>query len=380
MNLHIYPPLRCFHSLYDFIGAINTPTENFDKFLNNWLGHKSYLCTYRGRNGIYHILNYLKINFNIKRVLVPSYICKIVIPPIKMNNLEIVFVDNDLETLGMDGNSIHLKKNDVILWVNYFGLKTIPPKKLLNRNDIFIIEDNASYFQRPSSFADFTLYSFGKGKVVSSSEGGVVVVNKHKFKDISNQVKLNPPNIKIELIRLVNYFLWRLMTFRLIYIVGKKLKDKLRKSNDLNSLKTTIDGNELSMCAVSKRLTYKQLIQMQKLQERSKELAKIFMEKLKKFKQITVLIPKGYSNYFYVNLLVNQRDSLKSYLEKNNIFGSIPWEYLAEYILNKKTHKNASYILKHILQIKIDPTYMKRNDIEFITDNIKDWLSFKRME
>ena len=93
MKLHVYPPLRCFHSLYDFIAIANIKTENFDRFFTNWLGHKEFLCAYQGRTGLYHILKYLKRNFNIRSVIIPSYICKIVIPPIKMNGLEVIFVE-----------------------------------------------------------------------------------------------------------------------------------------------------------------------------------------------------------------------------------------------------------------------------------------------
>lgn len=376
MKLHVYPPLRCFHSILDFIKVFFTKSESFDKFFDRWFGSKDYFCTYRGRNGLYHILYYLKKNFHISRVIVPSYICKIVIPPIKMNNLEVVFVDNNLKTLGIDENSLSLKKNDVLLWVNYFDLLSQPSKKLLKRRDLFIIEDNASYFRLPSSFADFTLYSFGKGKQISSSEGGIVSINNAKFK-LLNKTNLNLPSFKTELSRYIEYFLWRLITFRPIYVIGKKLN--LKNNSESKSIKARIDGNNLSMCNISKKLVYEQLKRMPNLISKSRVLAKTLIEKLKNINGLNLLTSKHPSNYFYVNMIVEDRDSLKSYLEKKNIFCSIPWEYSTEYILNKKSHNNADYILNHILQIKIDPTYMEKDDVKFIENSIKSWFNSKRM-
>ena len=369
MRIRVYPSSRCYQSLFDLLLAPFMSTKKFHEFFNKWLNNKPYLCTYRARNAIYHVIRYLKRNFHVSRVVVPSYICKDVITPIKMAGLDVVFADNNLKTLGIDFNSIYLKPNDVIIYPNLFGLKSAIPKNI-DRKKVFIIEDNASSFLQPSSYADFTIYSFGKGKEVSSSEGGLIVVNKKKFENFLEETKLSSPDIKFEILRYFDYILWRLKTYRIIYLLGKKLKFRITATKKNTLTTNEFDGKNLSMCKISKNIAAQQLKKINKLQSESKELVKIFTNELN---DLSILEPPESSNFFCLNLFVEKRDSLKVFLEKKQIYTSVYWDYLIEKPLNKNKPKKFSYILKHILQILIDPICMKNDDILYITNQIKEW-------
>lgn len=370
MKIHVYPASRCYHSLSDLLTAPFISSKNFDRFFEKWLNSKPYLCTYRARNAIYQILVYLKRNFRVTRVLIPAYICKEVAIPIKMAGLDIVIADTDLGTLGIDLKSVDLKLNDVVICPNLFGLKSNIKK--LEGKKVFIIEDNASSFLQPSPYADFVIYSFGKGKEISSSEGGLIVVNKKKFENFLEETKLSPPGIRFEISRYFEYFLWKLKTYRFIYFLGNKLKSMFPKPKRKSTVEKEIGGKNFFICRISKNLTYLQLKKMNELRRKSRNLAKLFMKKLKKIDGISVLIPPENSNYFCLNLFVENRDSLKSFLEKKHIFTSVYWDYLSD-IVNKKSHKKFSYILDHTLQILIHPNYMKREDVFYILEKIGEW-------
>jgi len=370
MKLHIYPASRCYHSLSDLFIAPFISSRNFDRFFEKWLDKKPYLCTYRARNAIYQILVYLKRNFNVTRVLIPAYICKEAMTPVKMSGLDIVIVDSNLETLGIDLKKIDLRPNDVVICPNLFGLKT--DIKRLYGKKIFIIEDNASSFIKPSPYADFTIYSFGKGKEISSSEGGLIVIGKKKFESLLEESKLFHPGIKFEILRYFEYFLWKLKTYRIIYFLGKKIKSRISKSKGEVIVEREIEGRNFSICRISKNLTYLQLKKIEELRQESKKLVELFIKQLKKFNDISILAPPENSNCFYLNLFIENRDSLKCFLEKKHIFTSIYWSYLSD-IVNKKCYRNFSYILNHILQILINPNYMKKEDVYYILENISEW-------
>jgi len=326
MKMHVYPASRCYHSLFDLFTAPFISPKNFHRFFDKWLNNRPYLCTYRARNAIYHVLVYLKRNFHVTRVLIPAYVCKEVVIPIKMAGLDIVITDSDLETLGIDLKSVDLRPNDVVICPNLFGLKSNIKK--LEGKKVFIIEDNASSFLQPSPYADFVIYSFGKGKEISSSEGGLVVINNEKFLNFIDEIKLSPPGIRFEISRWFEYFLWKLKTYRIIYFLGKKHKSMIPSPRRKTSIPREIEGKEFSICRISKKLTFQQLKKMKELRQKSEYLAKIFVKGLKKFDNISVIEPPEDSNYFCLNLFVENRNSLKSFLEEKRIFTSIYWDYL----------------------------------------------------
>ncbi|MBI2547524.1 MAG: DegT/DnrJ/EryC1/StrS aminotransferase family protein [Candidatus Aenigmarchaeota archaeon] len=372
MDLHVYPPLRCFHTVWDFLSLLSVSPSKFEAAFNQWVKWKKVLYTYMARTGLYHLLIYLKSNYGIKRILIPSYICKEAVHAIKKTGLQLVFVDNNLETLGIDSKHIVADKNDAILWVNYFDLKSEPSEELL-KNGAIIIEDNASYFMQPSRYADFTLYSFGKGKEFSTSGGGAVVVNNKKYDNFVRSVNLTRPDLFTEMCLFFEYATWKVISNRCFYKILRKIKISLFGENRNTGavFQSDINGLNYAMPTISKKFAYKQFTKMEKLKSKSKILWELFVEKIKDLKKIKILVSKGNSNFFSVNLLVKNRDRIKSLLENKGIFASLPWPYHLGVQSNNKNLQNSKRIFSDILQIKIDPTYMKTDDIEYIAENFR---------
>lgn len=367
MNLRVYPAVRCFQTLPEIITSFLISSNNFEKLFKKWSGKRKIIYTYRARTALFHLLKYLKNNHRIKRVIVPSYICKEVIHPIKKAGLDIEFVDNNLKNLGVDDRNIKIHKYDSIIWVNYFGLNSTPSNKILKSGAI-IIEDNASHFVKPSRYADFTLYSLGKGKEFSSSEGGIVTINKKKFENF--EIKFENPGMSIEFYRFFEYLFWKLASLRIFYKISRKIKRRFFKVSTKESFDFSkeIDGLYWPMLSISKKLAYRQLVKLNKVKTKSKNLWEILLKSLNS--KITILNPSDDSNFLFINFLVDERDKLKHFLENKNIFASVPWKYHIGKELKKKKFKNSEKIFLKLLQIKIDPTYMKEDDIKYISECI----------
>jgi dTDP-4-amino-4,6-dideoxygalactose transaminase len=375
MKIRIYPPYKCYQTFTDLLVAPFLSTKGFDEFFDRYLKDKPYLCTYRARNAIYHVLVYLKKKFHVKRILVPSYMCNQVIVPIKMSGLKLVFTDINLKTLGVDLKSVKIKDNDVILWSNLFGLKASLNKRELYGKKVFILEDNVTSFRPPSPQADFTFYNFGKGKEISSSEGGLVAVNKEEFNDFLDETKLSAPDFHDEIFRYFAYLFWKLKTYRVIYFFGKIFKKAIVKPGKV-IIEDSIQGRDLCICKISKKIAALQLKRMKELTRKSKNLAKLLIRKLKKFDGISIIEPPRDSTFFCVNMYIkDNRNSLLSFLEKEQIFATVPWGYLnnSNYLDRKKSHRKYAYLLDHILQIMVNPSYMKKDDILYIVGKIDEW-------
>ena len=173
-------------------------TDRFDSYISEKLGNE-YLTFYTARNGIYHILKYLRQNFGSQKIFLPDKIH----PPTKTSpakswsvivackeaNYQIVYFDDE------KGPPNNLKKNDVVLLLdNHLKLPSF----------VFSIEDNANNALMPTYDYDFTVYSFAIGKPLPSPRGGIVVVNSKRLKGfLKVQQSLVPPDIRTEI---NNYF------------------------------------------------------------------------------------------------------------------------------------------------------------------------------
>lgn len=137
-----------------------------------------------GRAALYQILNYLKQEKGITRVLLPDYLCSSVLVPVKAIGLEFVFyqIDESLE-LEQDNLSTLYGNNTVILLINYFGLKNLEKQIKTIRNiderAIIIEDDVQAYYEflKPLGEVDFKFTSLRKTFAIP--DGGLVKTKHH---------------------------------------------------------------------------------------------------------------------------------------------------------------------------------------------------------
>ena len=135
-----------------------------------------------GRAALYQILNYLKQEKSINRVLLPDYLCSSVLVPVKALRLEFAFYQTD-EALELEKENLLKLYRDgtVVLLINYYGLKTLDKQIKAIRNideSAIIIEDDVqAYYEflKPLGDIDFKFTSLRKTFAIP--DGGLVKTN-----------------------------------------------------------------------------------------------------------------------------------------------------------------------------------------------------------
>lgn len=135
-----------------------------------------------GRAALYQILNYLKSEKSVGRVLLPDYLCSSVLVPVKALNLEYEFYPID-EVLELDEGAFAAlyNKGTAVLVINFFGLKDLTQQvsfiRSLDKDAIIIEDDVQAYyeFKKPLGDVDFKFTSLRKTFAVP--DGGLVKTN-----------------------------------------------------------------------------------------------------------------------------------------------------------------------------------------------------------
>lgn len=150
------PPLYPF-TIYNFFGKYN----------------KNFLYFHHAREGLYFLLKIIPFNI----VLVPSFTCPSVLNVLKNLHIDYNFIDLDwnldfkLEDLD---NMIDKYKDKKIALIatSLFNAPIRDYKRLYP--DLVIIEDLAQSLPKYRQSSDFAIYSFGKGKLISTYGGGIL--------------------------------------------------------------------------------------------------------------------------------------------------------------------------------------------------------------
>ena len=132
-----------------------------------------------GRAALYQILEFLKREKSIKRILLPDYLCSSLLVPIKALGLDFEFYPID-DNLKLEATAFFdlFRCDDAVLIINYFGLQDLSDSISTIRNlddKAIIIEDDvqAYYeFRKPLDEVDFKFTSLRKTFAVP--DGGLV--------------------------------------------------------------------------------------------------------------------------------------------------------------------------------------------------------------
>ncbi|MGD0728662.1 MAG: hypothetical protein ABR981_01135 [Candidatus Micrarchaeaceae archaeon] len=195
---------------------------------------------YEARNGLYHILKYLNKEFKCKRVFLPKKICYVVTLASKTAGYEILYYTRQ---------PAKMRNNDVIVM-------TDPAIKA--PDSVFSISDNAKNAMKPEKRHDFTLYSFGSDKPLSSPRGGMVVVNKSRCIGFLNiKSKLNNPDFSTEFNAYLNYIFYKFWTYETFVNFARKMRHATVGDNIPSGKIVHLD---FSMCSISRKLAQKLVI------------------------------------------------------------------------------------------------------------------------
>ncbi|HEY3373558.1 MAG TPA: hypothetical protein VGK02_00640 [Candidatus Aquicultor sp.] len=137
--------------------------------------HKNGLLFGTGRDAFRALLTYGMKERGWRRFLVPSYFCQRVVASFLTTGIDVVAYEDNPTLPAPRCENIELKSGDVVLAVNYFGLRPATDIKAIYGNDIEVIEDHThdpwsdwAY----NSTADWCVVSLRK--MLPAPDGGVL--------------------------------------------------------------------------------------------------------------------------------------------------------------------------------------------------------------
>ena len=96
-------------------------------------------------------LKYICKAYGINKILLPYYTCPVVWNSLREESCEVKFYHIDKDFLPTE----KFKKNDFILYTNYFGINSKNCKKLAKKYPNIIIENSQGFFSEPLGLASF---------------------------------------------------------------------------------------------------------------------------------------------------------------------------------------------------------------------------------
>lgn len=191
------PPAETHLPISAIIRSMYSQQDTFSKILKNHLGAEHCVLAANARTLLYLLLCNLcdSHNGNLKNeVLLPGYTCYSVPAAVVKAGYKVNLYDLDPQTFQPDFDDIRRKINSATVAVigqHLLGVMANIEElaDLAREKDIICIEDSAQFLPSNSSdgstelFADFALYSFGRGKPLPLGGGGALVAK--TFKGIS---------------------------------------------------------------------------------------------------------------------------------------------------------------------------------------------------
>lgn len=285
-----------------------------------------------GRSAIYYALR----DANPSKVYIPYYNCQSVIEAVKRSGVkfEFYYLNEDFEPI-----DIQLKKNEYILWVNYFGIfNNEKVNKLVEQYKNVIIDNTQAFYSEPNQ-QSYNIYSCRK--FFGVSDGAYLIKKDLESPNLEQATSYQTSMQLIKSIDLGTNEGYQEYLFAEDHIFDEvkkmsKLTQKILASIDYESIKIIRNKNFLHL---------------------DKELEKI--NQLSDRLTITTQTPMIYP------LLVKDKN-LREKLINNNIYVPQWWRYLIEE-LEKNTFE--SYLSSYLFPLPIDQRY-NEEDMNTIADFI----------
>ena len=344
--------------------AIGPEIEEFEQSLANYHDSKYCVAFNSGTSAGHAAL----LSLNLKpssEVIVPSFTFIATANWPLMVGTKPIFSEIEEETLGMDPSyldSIISKKTKVLMPIHYGGMpcKIIEIKKFAEQHKLTLIEDSAESIgstignKKTGSFGDMSILSFAGNKVLTTGEGGAVIVNSKKLYEKLKLIRSHGRQINS------NYF-------------------HTTKTPNYISL-----GYNWRMSSMTAALGISQLRKLETLISKRRKNSIYLSSKLKKYSEIT--LPLDYKNHKNVFQLYtirirgkNLRNNLMKFLEKRGIMSKIFFEpvHLSKFYsknMNKKISLPVTEkISQQVLTLPMYPSLTK-NEINFISDTINEFF------
>ena len=355
-RIHIYLDLIKFFRSFFFTIYNKKNDLKIGNILTKNSKKKFFLLTSQCRISFLILLLYFKKKFSKRNEIVfLAYNLPEMINIAKNLNFKIIFCDLDYKTGFFNLQKLKKKINNktiAVVLTNMFNSyeDALKLKKICSSKKIFLIEDNAIYFDNykklknfrkySGQLGDFTLYSFNLMKNISALYGGAITSNNKEFDKYSkNEIHQFSTFPKLILLKqILIFFTLKILAMNLLY---KYLFFKIIKYTHINnfnfllkifypSLKfkvTNFPNYYFSkISSLSKKLILYQLIDLKKRNynhqiRKNKNIyyyKKLYNKKIKEINLIKIS-DFNYQNFIDFPILVKSRSKLNDFLLKNGI-------------------------------------------------------------
>jgi len=366
---------------------IKTGKKNIllEQKMNELIGTNYAKTFYNARGALAHGLQALGIKTD-DEIIIQAFTCVSVPNAIIALGAKPVYADIESETLNLAPEKIEeliTEKTKAIIVQHTFGTPANLFKigEITQKHDLFLIEDcahslGAKYQNQPiGSFGKFSIFSFGRDKVISSVNGGVLVTKDLiLYQKLSQNLNLPPfwiicQNLFYNKIGYLSRLTYDFLSLgKIIIFSAKKLKliPKIisTKENNCNDLK--ILNYAMPNCLAELALT--ELQHLNEVNDHRRQLAELYNETLSGSYEI--IYPKeaedDYQIFLRTALVSPNREIIYNHCKKNKIIlgnwydkviapkntivektdyqqGSCPIaEKMAKEILNLPNHLNVS--------------------------------------
>jgi perosamine synthetase len=196
-------------------------TDRFAGELEEFFGVKHCFLTSSGKAALTVILESLKeLRPGRDRVLIPAFTCYSVPSAIVRAGLEVSLCDVDPATLDFNFHELEFKLSDprllCVVPVHLFGIPADVERVqgMLEDTKVFIVEDAAQAMggerggRKLGTLGDVGFFSLGRGKALSTVEGGVILTKRDDLgRILAKKVEALVPYRPLEMITLLAYAL-----------------------------------------------------------------------------------------------------------------------------------------------------------------------------
>lgn len=298
------------YNFYDFFKE----TEDFGVIVKNNFS-KNFIFTGDGRTALGIALKNLKLEKK-DEIIVPSYMCKIVLSTIEKFCTP-VLADINRETYLIDVNDIERRissRTKAILAVHLYGNPCDMNKilELANEHSLYVIEDvaqaiggrfNGEYLGK---FGDYSFFSFRFSKDITSFKGGLLI---SKSNPISREEELQTQNDILSAIKLL---LLLFGSYGMKYM-PKSAIHRLYRILDVQRPEN-FKFSDLTLSSLQKKILSIQFKKLSDIINTRRKNAEFYNKKLKNIVKIPKETSNGMHTYMRYTIQVEDREELSEFL------------------------------------------------------------------
>jgi dTDP-4-amino-4,6-dideoxygalactose transaminase len=361
----------------------DTTVSEFERGISEYIDCKNSILTYSGRTALYVLLKAYGLKKS-DEIIMPAYMCETVSQLLIDMGFRINFVDIEKDTYNINIEDLMekvSKSTKAIIPVHMFGnpceMKSI--LEIANDYDLIVIEDAAQamgaeyHGKKVGVIGDSGFFSFGRGKPITTMDGGAIVTNDDKIAEKSREIISAFKKQKVValsmLVKLLGYSSLRNRTiYRLIYKIVRN--DNLRGDINISNLGFKFSNIQASIG----------LVQLSRLDEFNKsrtENAKFLREHLERVKGIKLQRISKNAKPIYLRFPIRvdtkvKRDRVISDLNKSGIESSVVYPVaLPQFHGISDECKNTEEAVKKTIALPTHPC-VEKTDLERIIVVLKE--------